>query len=224
MPTDRVAIPLSVIGMEIKNETLERFIKSFWFSALLFLVWGTLTVVRARGLWEHFTLTELIWVLYNGTISVFFLIRSSPSRVSMNPWHWLVALGTSFSGLFFERLLIERELWHKAITWVLIYGGLTMSAVAAFTLGRSYDLFPALRRVKTRRVYQWVRHPMYAASMLVRFGYLVRNPTLLNAILLIPVIWLYIKRAQYEEAILGDDPVYRDYARTVPFRFVPGVI
>lgn len=201
----------------------ERVLKGRLLSVLLFLAWGGLTVYRALPLFSHFAITEFFWVLYNGTISVLFLIRVRPTTVSMRPEHYFVALGTVFCGWFFEPILMERGWARKFLSWSLIYGGFAMSAYATATLGRSYDLFPAVRRIKTRRLYARIRHPMYAASMLIRVGYVIRNPVVFNFVLLLPVLGLYWLRAKYEESILREDPTYREYARTVRYRFIPGL-
>jgi hypothetical protein len=82
---------------------LERFVKSFAFSLLLGLAWGAFTFGHVRSLVRHFTWTEALWVLYNGSIAILFVIRTAPSVVSLDPVHWAVALLTSFSGMFFIR-------------------------------------------------------------------------------------------------------------------------
>lgn len=70
---------------------LQRTVGSSGFSVFSFLVWGALTVLRARSLAVSFSYMELVWLLYNATIAVLFLVRSKPEAVSLNPLHWLVA-------------------------------------------------------------------------------------------------------------------------------------
>ena len=94
---------------------------------------------------------------------------------------------------------------------------------AALTLGRSFGFLPALRHVKTEYVYRIVRHPMYAASVIVKLGYTLRNPSVYNAVLLIVATVLYDRRAKYEEDILSHDRSYVDYVQKVKYRFVPPI-
>ena len=101
-------------------------------------------------------------------------------------------------------------------------GGLSHFA-AALVLGRSFDLFPALRRVKTRYVYQIVRHPIYLSALVLRLGYVLKNPSFYNAALLLLVAVVYDRRAKYEEDILSHDRSYVEYLRKVKYRFVPGI-
>jgi protein-S-isoprenylcysteine O-methyltransferase Ste14 len=209
--------------MELKSSLIDRILKSFGFSLFLFLVWGTITVRKAIPLLERFTWFECLWLFYNASISILFLIRSRPSVVSRNPWHWLVALMTSFSGLFFIKYDLEiLPLWLKASDG-LIFVGLFVGGVSAVTLGRSYDFLPALRGVQTQWLYEIIRHPMYLSSILIRLGYLVKNFSSYNMALFAVMVWLYDKRAKYEEGIMQNSPRYQAYMKKVRFRFLPKV-
>ena len=72
----------------IKSRAVERILKSFAFSVLLFLVWGTLTVIKVKALRRGFEPIELLWLAYNVLISLLFLVRRRPSVVSMDAVHW----------------------------------------------------------------------------------------------------------------------------------------
>lgn len=105
----------------------------------------------------------------------------------------------------------------------LIGAGVLLGLAAALVLGRSFDVFPALRHVKTQYVYRIVRHPIYLSALVLRLGYLLKNPSIYNAVLLMIVAVLYDRRAKYEEGILSHDRSYVDYLQQVKYRFVPGV-
>ncbi len=199
----------------------ERIVKSFAFSVALFLLWGGLTLPKA---WTHFSgfdRLESFWVVYNGTIAILFLVRSRPSVVSLHPLHWLVALLTSFSGLFFRRAAGEPGPLQAGLADAWILSGLALGTAAAAMLGRSYDFVPALRGVQTGWLYVVVRHPMYLSSILIRLGYLVRHSTVDNLIVFAVMVWLYDLRARYEEQIMQSSERYRDYLARVRFRFIP---
>jgi protein-S-isoprenylcysteine O-methyltransferase Ste14 len=204
------------------RDGLERFVKSFAFSFLLFLVWGGLTAVKARSLLTDFELFEAFWVAYNATLAILFVVRSRPSIVSLHPAHWIVALVTSFAGLLFVR---QGEAGRAAASVAdgLVLLGMLLSIVAALTLRRSYDFLPALRGVHTDGPYALIRHPMYAASILIRLGYLVRHFGWVNLLVFVVLVWLYDRRASFEEEIMRNDGRYRSYAARVRHKFLPGV-
>ena len=208
--------------VEIRNRTIESFLKSRNFSFLLCLFWGYFTFIHTRTLLKGFDLTELLWLAYNVTISLLFLIRVRPSVVSMNPFHWAVALITSFSGFFFRQGANSRPIllfWAE----VLIVFAILLGIVTAIILDRSYDFLPALRHVKTKCVYQIVRHPMYVSSIIIKLGYVLKNASMYNSVLLVVIIVLYDRRARFEEDIMSHDDSYVEYMKKVKYRFIPGI-
>jgi protein-S-isoprenylcysteine O-methyltransferase Ste14 len=204
------------------QDVIERLVKSFGFSVFCFAVWGSLTAVRARALVAGFTWMEVIWLAYNATIAVLFLIRTRPSVVSLNPVHWLVALLTSFSGLFFDTQPAGLAA-AGGLCDALILIGLAASGTAAIALRRSYDFLPALRGVSTGWLFKVIRHPMYLASIVIRLGYLGKHASVYNAAVFVIMVVLYDRRAVFEEQIMNHDARYREYAERVRYRFVPGV-
>ena len=207
----------------IKSATVERILKSFAFSALLFLLWGTLSVLDIKSLRPPPAPIELLWTVYNVLISLLFLIRRRPSVVSMDAVHWTVALLTSFSGFVLSK---GPENPHRALAAagdVMIIAGLLLGIASAVVLGRSYDVLPALRGVSTALVYRAVRHPMYLSSITIKSGYVLRHPSWYNVGLLLIVVLLYLKRAMYEEEVMMHDHRYVDYMKRVRHRFIPGL-
>ncbi|MHC4721009.1 MAG: methyltransferase family protein [Planctomycetota bacterium] len=103
----------------------------------------------------------------------------------MNLIHWTVALITSFSGFFFSREAANSTPVLLLTANVLIISALFLGIATALILGRSYDFLPALRRVRTEFLYQIVRHPMYLSSIIIKLGYVLKNPSVYNALLLV---------------------------------------
>ena len=209
--------------MEIKNTKIESFLKSFAFSFLLFLFWGFFCVTGIQSLLKGFDFIQSLWLIYNITISLLFLIRVRATVVSMNPIHWIVALTASFSGFFFSRTGTDHNfiLSFTADSFIII--AVFLGIITAFILGRSYDFLPALRDVKTEYLYKIVRHPMYLSSIIIKMGYTLKNPSVYNILLLAVVIILYDKRAKYEEGIMSHNDSYVEYLQQVKYRFIPGI-
>ncbi|MCE5341732.1 MAG: hypothetical protein LLF92_11510 [Planctomycetaceae bacterium] len=209
--------------MEIKNAKIESFFKSFTFSLLLCLFGSYFCITGIKSLIEKFDFVQLLWLVYNVTISLLFLIRSRPSVVSMNPLHWIIALITSFSGFFFSRADVNHNPIILIFLDAMIIFAVLLGIITALILGRSYDFLPALRVVKTKYIYNLVRHPMYLSSSLIKIVYTLKNPLYYNIMLLVVVIFLYDKRAKYEEKVLSNDNSYSKYMRKTKCRFVPGI-
>lgn len=209
--------------MELKNEKIEWFLKSPFFSLLLCSYCAYRAIIRTHNVLTEFDFFELLHIIYNAAVALFFLIRTKPTAVSMNPVHWLVALVTSFSGFFFIRQNAEPfpALFYAGKTLIILAFALGFNG--AVTLGRSFGMLPALRKVKTKFAYQLVRHPIYLASIMNKFGYALLNLSTFNIALLFLVTLLYNLRSEYEEQILSQSDTYIDYMKKVRYRFLPGI-
>jgi protein-S-isoprenylcysteine O-methyltransferase Ste14 len=135
----------------------------------------------------------------------------------------MVALITSFSGFFFSRVDTNENPLLSLTADTLIIFAVFLGIVTALILGRSYDFLPALRYVKTKFVYQFVRHPMYLSSIIIKLGYVLKNPSIYNILLSAVIIVLYDKRAKYEEEIMSHSNSYVEYLQQVKYRFIPGI-
>ena len=165
---------------------------------------------------------EVVWLVYVATFAVLFLVRTRPKAVSLNLLHWLVALLASFSGLFFEKDSAG-IVGTQVVANGLILLGVAGSWTAALALRRSYDFLPALRGVTTDWLFRFIRHPTYVSSILVRFGYLGLHASMSNAAVFAVMVWLYVKRVDYEEDIMQQDERYIEYMRQVRYRFLSGI-
>jgi protein-S-isoprenylcysteine O-methyltransferase Ste14 len=100
--------------------------------------------------------------------------------------------------------------------------GLLLALLATATLGRHCGVLPAVRGLTTRGVYAVVRHPMYAAYMLLFIAYVAGEPSAHNATFAVAACALLVVRLRTEEAILGRHVDYQEYRQRVPWRLVPG--
>jgi len=108
------------------------------------------------------------------------------------------------------------------VSAALEVAGLLLALVATATLGRNLGVLPAVRGLTTRGVYAVVRHPTYAAYMLLFVAYVAREPSAHNATLAAAGCALLVVRLRTEEAILGRHVDYQAYRQRVPWRLVPG--
>jgi protein-S-isoprenylcysteine O-methyltransferase Ste14 len=69
--------------------------------------------------------------------------------------------------------------------------------------------------------YARIRHPQYAAFMLIMFGFLLMWPTLLTLAMFPVLVWMYARLAKSEEdeALAGFGEAYEHYRRATPAFF-----
>lgn len=101
---------------------------------------------------------------------------------------------------------------------LLVLGGLILLAASWKVLYRAQRNYEIARRGP----YSIIRHPQYAAFMVIMLGFLVQWPTLPTVLMFPVLVWLYIRLARREEkealAMFGEK--YARYAENTP-RFIP---
>ncbi len=84
-------------------------------------------------------------------------------------------------------------------------------------LGQSCAVMAAARKLVTGGPYRFVRHPLYAAELIMILGLILWNLSLTSALLLVAITLPQLRRAHNEEQVLRQAfPEYEDYARRVP--------
>jgi methanethiol S-methyltransferase len=104
------------------------------------------------------------------------------------------------------------------LSYVLIGGGLLLLSSAwgvLYQAQRTHSL-------ATTGPYARVRHPQYAAFMLIMLGFLVQWPTLLTLLMFPVLVVMYVRLARREErdALASFGTAYAQYASQTP-RFLP---
>jgi protein-S-isoprenylcysteine O-methyltransferase Ste14 len=151
-------------------------------------------------------------------IAALLLVRRSSLAVSRRWSDRLVAA----AALLVPVVLHAPGVALVSIPAVLEVTGLLLALLASATLGRNLGILPAVRGLTTSGVYAVVRHPMYAAYILLFIAYVTGAPSALNATVAVAACALLVVRLRTEETMLGGQADYQEYCRRVPWRLVPG--
>ncbi len=165
---------------------------------------------------------DLMLLVGEGIVVVFFLIRRRTSDISRSPSDWFLAAAATCLPLVVVPGGKEGAILPQVAVMVMLVGLLVQFA-AKLTLARSFGMVPANRGLKTSGVYRFVRHPMYGGYFLMQMGFLALNPTWWNAAAYAVCWTLQTRRLMAEEQFLGRDPAYREYQTRVSYRILPGV-
>ena len=137
-----------------------------------------------------------------------------------------IAVVVSYAYPYAQVLLLARmpgeAAWPAGGT-VLVTLAACLSLASLLSLGRSFGIRPALRRLQTTGTYQFVRHPMYLSYVIGDVGYNLYEWNV-GTILLVLVGWASIfYRIRAEERVLSHDAGWPAYIASVPYRLLPGI-
>jgi protein-S-isoprenylcysteine O-methyltransferase Ste14 len=180
--------------------------------------------VLAAATREEFTYFDVVYILQHLTVLVLALSRPAPVSVDSS----LVSLSACAVSYTYPYLLLLAASSKSSIAGVAPTAGFFLTSVSAVasltalaTLGRSFGIRPALRRVRTRGVYGVVRHPLYLSYFVSDVGFLLTYSDVVPASLT-AVGWVsMIVRILHEESALSQDPSWASYAARTRFRLVP---
>lgn len=100
--------------------------------------------------------------------------------------------------------------------------GAGIAVLGLASLGRSFAVLPGVRRLQTRGLYRFVRHPIYLGELLFLAAAASRlgRPGAAAVAVVIPLLaW----RILVEERLLADEPGWDAWARLVRWRLLPGL-
>ena len=186
--------------------------------AVLFFVVGAIVHFRA----DPTRLTLLLMALIE-TITAGLIVCSH--RAQRCDWRPLSLVASTIAMFYFLALDLApgNALVPEAVGVGLQIAALLFQLYAKLSLGRSFGVLPATRRLVTAGAYRWLRHPIYAGYLIAHIGFLLSNFLLQNLVVLLVLYLAQIVRIDREEQILATLPGYSDYRKTVRYRLVPGV-
>jgi protein-S-isoprenylcysteine O-methyltransferase Ste14 len=206
------------------------------FAAILFVSAGRLKWPEA---WIFLGI-YLVGITANGLYS----LRHNPDvlnergRMGGNAKSWDKVIGLIYMVLLFAIYILAgldtRYAWSAAPLWVNVLGGVAFafSMALTFWVMTANTFLSTFVRIQDDRghttvtsgPYRFVRHPMYVGVIIMSLG----MPVLLGSWLaLIPGVLnivLFVVRTSLEDRMLQAElPGYKEYARRVRYRLVPGV-
>jgi len=210
--------------------------------AFLLLVMALL-LFTAAGTLDYWQAWTFLAVYFAASLAIsFYLVRKDPAllarRMSGGPFaekepvQKLIMSGTSlgFIGLLVLPAIDHRLGWSgmpasAAIAGdvLVVLGWLGISFVfrensfASATIESSAD-----QRVISTGPYAWVRHPMYAAALVMLLGIPLALGSYWGVLIVVALLPLLIWRLIDEERFLAQNlPGYREYQGTVRYRLLP---
>lgn len=191
--------------------------------AVLLALWSTRLSIRAlkKGLGLPLTLLYASSIVLNTQI----LVRRTPSKVSLNPWSWLLTLASSCHFLLYGAFLNKpappiAPRWFNNLTAI---AGMVLLLWARVSMGLNFGFVPALRRIVTGGPFRLVRHPVYAGLSLMHVARSLDHKSMRSCAIGALGIGLWALKAVSEEAFLKEEEEYRRFMERTRWRMIPHV-
>jgi protein-S-isoprenylcysteine O-methyltransferase Ste14 len=114
--------------------------------------------------------------------------------------------------------------WIQLTGFVITISGLLVAGVSLLKLGRNLTPFPTPRadgKLVTNGIYQYVRHPVYLAILLIMTGLTVYSLNFGRGLItLLSIIFFWYKSSYEERLLLERFPEYDSYRKRAG-RFLP---
>jgi protein-S-isoprenylcysteine O-methyltransferase Ste14 len=166
------------------------------------------------------------WAIAQGgaeiVLAAWVATRPLPSRVRFDPLSVAAVAVSNWHYLFYD-FSVEGPRVAAGIGAALLVAAVYLGVWARLTLRGSFAMLPAIRDLRTRGPYRFVRHPIYLALAITDVGLLLGRPSWGNAGIAVAAVAAHVVRVFREEAIWNRRAAYRTYARATRFRLVPGV-
>ena len=203
--------------------------------------------VPAYGLWTLVVINSAIFILFAFS---FFRPRTKRDWRSFGAFSaFIIALFTEMYGFPLTIYLLSGwlsqrypqvdlfshdtgHLWNTLFGWdinphfdplhilsnILIFGGFIFLSAAWKVLYQAQRT----HQLATTGAYAYIRHPQYAAFIVIMFGFLLQWPTLPTLLMFPVLVWMYVRLARREErdAMAEFGEAYARYAARTP-AFIP---
>lgn len=188
--------------------------------AVAFLAWAALSLGRTWWL-DHSRWTVLL-LFFSETYTLLLVItaRKAVAR-DLSP---LAVVATMYAAFCFALYKMDTHpVIPEAVGTGIMMAAIAFSVVSKVTLGRSFGILPAHRKVVLGGPYRLVRHPIYFSYLVQDIGFILVNFHFQNFAVVATLLYCQVYRILREELFLSQSAEYREYQRQVPWRLIPFV-
>lgn len=207
-------LPVNSMSQLLHSRVFNLAIGTFLSAVWVYFAYRHLVAFEQYGLWSH-----LAYGCFETIMAAFFVFRSTPQTVSPYPLDWCLA----FLGTFAPALLTPETSGVLTDASYILYIGIVLQFLGVLSLNRSFALVAAKRELKTKCMYRFVRHPLYAGHIVAMSGYVLTNTSTSNLWVFAITLTFLLLRIVREEKHLALDPLYQQYMARVRYRLVPFV-
>lgn len=200
----------------------------FRFSAAIVTAWFVTRTTQAlyhslnNDLHQQLILVLLVLSELISLVSI--IIARQPTIRDVNPAYMALTVVASFIVPLFISVRGNTALMSPVMGDIASPICILWIIYSKLSLGRSFGLLAAKRTIKIKGAYGFVRHPIYAGYFVMYLVFLLTNYDPVNLVVIVVHCCMQVMRALREERVLLGDASYQAYCRSVPYRFIYGVV
>ncbi len=184
---------------------------------LVALFWANLFVLNVAAFAYTPKLSLLVLSVLEGITVILYVVRILAQVVSRHFFDWALGVVGTCVVMLYRPTLSPDFTPGEVLT---IFGAL-FAILSLLSLNRSFGIVAARRHIKTRGMYQLVRHPAYASYCILCLGYVLTNPSLYNCVVFVITVLFLVVRVEREEALLTKSEEYTKYKERVIWKVAP---
>jgi len=177
------------------------------------------------GLMPAIDVLSKLSVFIFAAVLIFMLVARRPAAAKTRGiFPRVTAFFGAYLGVGILLLPLHPLNWElKAISTVLIFGGMSFALWGLLYLGRSISIMSEARHLVVGGPYTLVRHPLYLGEQMALVGVALQYLSPFVVVLLGVQLVFQLYRMGYEEEILSANfPEYADYMKRTS-RLIPGI-
>ena len=186
------------------------------------LLWAKFVITALSNWLDQGGFLNLGILIHNTLLCALFLTRRKSVDTSHRLIDWIVPIATLTSAMML-RPSNSASYPYDILSIIIQCLGMSFIILSLISLGRSFGIVPANRKVKYTGAYRVVRHPLYASELIFYAGFLMGHPSERNGLLILLILIGQVWRLIREERLLSRDPVYVAYRKYVRYRLLPGL-
>ncbi len=187
-------------------------------NALMACVYGLFMYAFITNFLNYGKISSLLMVIQMSIVVVLFIVREYPQRISYSRLDWGVALTGTILPIFIRPTGAPSD--DMILLGAQVFG-ILLTTLGLLSLNKSFGFVAAVRVVKTKGVYQYIRHPIYCGYFFSIGSIVLQNFNLLNIAIFAAVCAADVYRILAEERILSQEAEYRAFKERVKWRIFP---
>lgn len=168
----------------------------------------------------HGKISSILMLLQMTLVAYLFMAREYPNRISYSISDWGVAIAGTVLPVFIRPTASPSD--DLFLLGLQIFG-ILLTTAGLLCLNKSFGFVAAVRVVKTKGVYQYIRHPIYCGYLFSIGSVVAQNLSFVNVAIFLTVCAADVYRILAEEKILSQEEEYRAFKEKVKWRVIPFV-